>query len=130
MDPYEIWGDGQQDRNFTYVSDIVDGMIHAAERIEDASAVNIGMDQHIKVIDVVKMIFAESGFAPKAIAFDTSKPVGVYSRAADLTRARQLLDWEPKTSFQEGLRRTIKWYYSTHDVEQVSSRLGVLLTER
>src|SRR5262249_26209685 len=42
MDPYEIWGDGQQDRNFTYVGDIVDGMIRAAETVEDASAVNIG----------------------------------------------------------------------------------------
>jgi UDP-glucose 4-epimerase len=130
MEPYEIWGDGQQDRNFTYVGDIADGMIRAAEKIEDASAVNIGTAEHIKIIDAARMIFDETGFTPAAINFDMSKPVGVYSRAADLARARNVLGWEPRTSFREGLSRTIKWYYKTHKVEEVASRIGVLLTER
>jgi nucleoside-diphosphate-sugar epimerase len=59
------------------------------------------------------MIFAETGFTSKKIAFNTSKPVGVFSRAADLTRTRELLKWEPQMSFEEGLRRTIKWYYGS-----------------
>lgn len=130
MEPYEIWGDGQQDRNFTYVGDIVDGMIRAAEKVEDASAVNIGTAEHIKIIDAVQMIVAETGFTPKVINFDISKPVGVFSRAADLTRTRQLLSWEPTTRFEEGLRRTIAWYYSARDFAKVSSQLGVLLIER
>ncbi len=130
MNPYEIWGDGQQDRNFTYVGDIVEGMIRAAERIEDASAVNIGTAEHIKIIDAARMIFAETGFTPQSIAFDATKPVGVFSRAAELTHTREMLGWEPRTSFAEGLRRTIPWYYHTRDVNEVASRLGVLLTER
>jgi UDP-glucose 4-epimerase len=130
MDPYEIWGDGQQDRNFTYVGDIVDGMIRAAERVEDATAVNIGTAEHIKIIDAVKMIYKETGFTPQSISFDTSKPVGVFSRAADLTRTRKILNWEPTTTFEEGLRRTIKWYYGNRNVNEVASRLGILLTER
>jgi nucleoside-diphosphate-sugar epimerase len=105
-------------------------MIHAAEKVEDASAVNIGTAEHINIIDAVKLTFAETGFAPQSIAFDTSKPVGVFSRAADLTRTRELLHWEPQTSFAEGLRRTIQWYYKTRNVADVASRLGVLLTER
>lgn len=130
MDPYEIWGDGQQDRNFTYVGDIADGMIRAAQKVDNASAINIGTAEHIKIIDTAKMIFAETGFTPNSINFDTSKPVGVYSRAADLTRTRKVLDWEPSTSFKEGLRRTIKWYYADRDVDEVARRLGHLLTER
>ncbi len=130
MDPYEIWGDGQQDRNFTYVGDIADGMIKAAERVEDATAINIGTAEHIKIIDSAKMIFEETGFSPENISYDTSKPVGVYSRAADLTRTRKVLDWEPTTSFEDGLRRTIKWYNATHDATEVASKLGLLLTER
>lgn len=130
MDPYEIWGGGQQDRNFTYVGDIADGMIRAAERIEDGSAINIGTAEHIKIIDSAKMIFAESGFTPKSLNFDLSKPVGVFSRAADLTRTRSVLNWEPSTSFQEGLRRTMAWYYETKNVEDVSSNMGLILTER
>src|SRR6266536_1591412 len=49
MDPYEIWGDGQQDRNFTYVGDIVEGLMRAATRIEDASPVNLGTSEHIRI---------------------------------------------------------------------------------
>jgi nucleoside-diphosphate-sugar epimerase len=130
MDPYEIWGDGQQDRNFTYVADIVEGMIRAAENIEDASAVNIGTSEHIKIIDAAQMIFAQTGFTPRGIAFDTSKPVGVYSRAADLTRSRSLLEWEPSTTFEQGLQRTISWYYGKNERTKVAERLGILLMER
>src|SRR5438876_9902007 len=98
MDPYEIWGDGQQDRNFTYVGDIVEGMMRAALAVEDASAVNLGTAEHIRIIDAARAIFAETGFTPDEIAFDTTKPVGVYSRAADLERTRRLLGREPQTA--------------------------------
>jgi UDP-glucose 4-epimerase len=130
MDPYQIWGDGQQDRNFTYVGDIVDGMIRAAEKVEDATAVNLGTAEHIKIIDAAQMIFAETDFTPQSITFDTSKPVGVYSRAADLTRTRDLLDWEPMTSFEDGLRPTVQWYYDTKDAADIASRMEIILTER
>ncbi len=130
MDPYEIWGDGQQDRNFTYVGDIVDGMMHAAVKIDDASPINIGTAEHIKIIDMVQKIFAMTGYQPDELFFDLSKPVGVYSRAADLTETRARLNWEPQTRFDDGLRRTIDWYYETRDPAAVAAKLGVLLTER
>lgn len=130
MDPYEIWGTGQQDRNFTYVGDIVEGSIRAVESVEDGSAVNIGTAEHIKVIDAARLIFEITGWSPRDIFFDTTKPVGVFSRAADLTRARALLGWEPDTSFEDGLRRTIDWYYATRDRADVARKLNVLLTER
>lgn len=130
MDPYEIWGDGQQTRNFTYVGDIADGMIRAAERIEDGSPINIGTAEHVKIIDCAHQIFAFTGFTPKEIFFDSTKPVGVYSRAADLTQTRQKLGWEPGTSVHDGLKRTIDWYYGENCREDIAARLGVLLTER
>lgn len=130
MDPFEIWGTGQQDRNFTYVGDIVEGTIRAVECVEDGSAVNLGTAEHIKVIDAVKLIFEIIGWSPQQLFFDTTKPTGVFSRAADLTRSRHLLGWEPETPFEEGLRRTIDWYYSTHNRSEVARKLNVLLTER
>jgi nucleoside-diphosphate-sugar epimerase len=54
------------------------------------------------------------GWRPKRIVYDTSKPIGVLSRALDISRAKRLLGWEPKVSLEEGLRRTIEWYVSTH----------------
>jgi nucleoside-diphosphate-sugar epimerase len=130
MDPFEIWGTGEQDRNFTYVGDIADGMILAAEKITDGSAVNVGTAEHVRIKDAAQMIFEFTRFWPGALNFDTSKPVGVFSRAAELTKTRALLDWEPATSFQQGLANTIEWYYKTHDVRVVAERLGLLLTER
>jgi nucleoside-diphosphate-sugar epimerase len=130
QDPFEIWGDGQQDRNFTYVGDIVEGMMRAAERVEDASAVNLGTAEHIKIVELARLIFEQTGFTPAEIDFDTSKPVGVFSRAADLTRTRALLDWEPACRIEDGLRRTIDWYFTTHDRGEIAARLGLLLNER
>ena len=130
MDPYEIWGDGQQDRNFTYVGDIVEGMMRAALAIDDASPVNIGTSEHIKIVDAAQAIFVETGFTPSELFFDITKPVGVYSRAADLERARALLGWEPQTSFAEGLTPTISWYYDSRDRDEVAARMNLLLSER
>ncbi|MEZ5499962.1 MAG: NAD-dependent epimerase/dehydratase family protein [Steroidobacteraceae bacterium] len=130
MDPYEIWGDGKQDRNFTYVSDIAEGMIRAAEKITDGSPINIGTAEHVQIIDLVEKICRLTKFRPKSFNFDMSKPVGVYSRAADLSRARAVLGWEPQVSVDDGLKRTIDWYFSTHKADEVAGKLGVLLTER
>lgn len=130
MDPYEIWGDGQQDRNFTYVGDIVEGMMRAALAVDDASAVNIGTAEHIKIIDAARAIFEQVEWEPAEIFYDLSKPVGVYSRAADLTRARDVLGWEPRTPFADGLARTIEWYYANRDRDAVAAQMNLLLSER
>lgn len=130
QDPFEIWGDGSQERNFTYVGDIVEGMMRAAMRIEDSSAVNIGTAEHVRVIDAARTIFAIIGHEPAALNFDTTKPVGVYSRAADLSRARELLGWEPTHDLEAGLRRTVEWYAGTHDRAHVAENLETLLNER
>jgi GDP-L-fucose synthase len=105
-------------------------MIRAAEKITDGSPVNAGTAEHIKIIDCAKAIFEEVGWSPKEFHFDRTKPVGVYSRAADLTRSRSLLGWEPEIGFREGLRRTIEWYYATHDQAHVGQNMQVLLNER
>ena len=77
MDPYEIWGTGEQDRNFTYVADIVEGMMRAAEKITDGSPVNIGTAEHVRIKACAEMIFDHVQYRPKQLFFDTSKPVGV-----------------------------------------------------
>jgi len=130
MDPFEIWGTGDQDRNFTYVGDIVDAMILAAEKIEDASPVNAGRADRITLNQAAEIVFKLLDWRPKEIKHDLSKPTGVSSRAADLTRARKLLGWEPKVSYEDGFKRTIDWYRSHKDLEYVRRNLPRLLMER
>jgi len=109
-DPYVVWGTGEEDRDFTYVSDIVDGTILAAERISDGTPVNLGTSKRYKIKDVVAMIVEIVGFEPRELVFDTSKPRGVVTRALDIQRAQDLLGWKPKVDLPEGLQRTIQWF--------------------
>ena len=130
MDPYVIWGTGEQDRNFTYVQDIVDAMILAAEKMEDGSPVNAGRDDRITINQVAELIFDIVGWRPKRIKHDLSKPQGVASRAADLTRARKLLEWEPRVSYREGFKKTNEWYFANKNEKDVKANLDRLLLER
>jgi len=130
MDPYVIWGTGEQDRNFTYVQDIVDALILASKKIEDGSAVNAGRDDRITINQAAELIFKIVGWRPKQIVHDLSKPQGVASRAADLTRARKFLGWEPKVSYEEGFKRTVEWYFANKDPKVVKANLQKLLLER
>ena len=130
MDPYVIWGTGEQDRNFTYVQDIVDAMILAAEKIEDGTPVNAGRDDRITINEVAKRIFDIVGWRPKEIRHDLSKPQGVASRAADLSRAQKVLGWRPRFSVLEGFKKTIEWYFSVKNRDYVKDNLQRLLFER
>ena len=114
MDPYEIWGNGQQERDFTYVEDIVDGTVLCAEKISDMTPINLGTGVRYKMIDVAQMIFKILEWTPEKISFDTSKPTGAVSRALDNSLAKELLGWEPRFSLQEGLKKTIEWYSKNH----------------
>jgi UDP-glucose 4-epimerase len=113
MDPFVIWGDGNQERDFTYVSDIVSGTLLAAEKISDGTPINLGTQRRISLVEIARMIFDIMDFHPK-IKFDSAGPVGVLSRALDISRARRLLDWEPAVSLELGMRSTIDWYVKTH----------------
>lgn len=109
-DPYVVWGSGEQDRDFTYVSDIVNGTILAAEKITDGTPINLGTSKRHKIKDVAQKILDFTGHMPKKIIFDKSKPEGVMSRALDITTAKKLLGWEPKVDLETGIKKVIAWY--------------------
>jgi nucleoside-diphosphate-sugar epimerase len=130
MDPYIIWGNGEQDRNFTYVQDIVDALILTSEKIEDGSAVNAGRSDRLTINQTIDLVFNLVGWKPKKINCDLTKPQGVASRAADLTIAGKVLGWVPKVSYKDGFKKTIDWYYANHNVATVKANLEKALVER
>jgi len=130
MDPFVIWGTGEQDRNFTYVTDIVNAMLLAAEKIEDGSPVNAGRDDRITLNQAAEYIFNIIGWKPNKIEHDLSKPQGVASRAANLSRAKKILGWEPKIPYYEGFERTINWYFKNKNRKTVKINLTKILIER
>ena len=129
QDPFEVWGDGTQIRNWTYVGDIVDGMILSAERIEDGSAVNLGTQERTRVIDAVREVMHYTGHKAE-IRLLKGMPTGPMNRVASTELGRRTLHWEPQTKFVDGLHRTIDWYFKAKDRAEVSSYLDRMLTER
>ena len=129
QNPFEVWGTGEQIRNWTYVEDIVEGTILAAERVDDGTAINLGTMERIRVIDAARAIIARAGY-DGAIRTDPSMPTGPYNRVADNTLAREMLGWSARVGFYEGLERTIQWYGENHDVDEVRHDLQRRLTER
>lgn len=129
QDPYVIWGNGEQIRNWTYVGDIVAGTIRAAEVIEDASPVNLGTMERTSVLDAAREVMNYTGYK-STFEFHPEMPTGPMNRVADYSFARKLLGWEPQVKFIDGLHRTIDWYFKTKKREEVAKILGSMLTER
>ena len=122
QNPFEVWGTGEQIRNWTFVDDIVEGTILAAEKIDDGTAINLGTMERVRVLDAVEMVMEMTGHRAEIIT-RPDMPTGPLNRVADNSLARKLLDWEPKVPFREGLERTIDWYFATKDRKHVSRNL-------
>ena len=129
QDPFDVWGDGTQVRNWTYIDDIVRGTILAAEKVDDGTAINLGTMERIRVIDAAREVLRYTGQTAE-IRLLRDMPTGPLNRVADNSLARELLEWEPEVAFFDGLHRTIDWYFSTRDREQVRATLDHKLTER
>jgi len=129
LNPFEVWGDGTQIRNWTYIDDIVAGTIAAGEKIDDGTAINLGTMERVKVIDAVKMVMEFTGHKAD-IKFLPNMPTGPLNRVADNSLAKKLTGWEPKVAFREGLQRTIDWYYKDRDRATVEKIFKKMLTER
>jgi len=129
QDPFEVWGDGKQVRNWTHVDDIVQGTLLAAERIDDGMGVNIGTMERTRVIDAAREVIRYTGYEAE-IKLLPDMPTGPLNRVADNSLARKLLGWQPGISFINGLHQTIDWYFETSRREDVERALANELTER
>ncbi len=108
-----VWGDGSPTREFLYVEDAVEGILLASEKYNDSEPVNLGSGNEISIKDLAETIARLTGFEGKLV-WDTSKPNGQPRRGLDVSRAENLFGFHAKTSFEEGLRRTIAWYMEQH----------------
>ncbi|RLI53740.1 MAG: NAD-dependent dehydratase [Candidatus Thorarchaeota archaeon] len=112
-DPYLVWGSGDQDRDFTYISDIIEGSLLLTEKVTDATPINLGTGVKYTIETVVEKIFDIVGWRPKTVRYDSSKPEGVKSRGLDISKARAL-GWEPKVDLDTGLRLTYEYLRERH----------------
>ena len=107
--PFVVWGDGGQTRAFEYVEDVVEGIISTIERKVDAGPVNLGGSNYVTIRELAELILKLTGYNT-SITWDMSRPQGVRSRKADMSKAWKVLGWEPGTPLEEGLTRTLNWF--------------------
>jgi dTDP-glucose 4,6-dehydratase len=103
-----VFGDGTQTRSFTYISDLVDGIIRLM--LSDANdPVNIGNPREMTIEQIARTIIAMTG-ATSRIVYRPLPTDDPKVRQPDITRARTLLDWQPKVQLEEGLVKTIEYF--------------------
>jgi len=103
------WGTGGATREFLHVDDAAEGIVRAAEVMEEPLPINLGGGREIAIRELVDLIATACGFRGR-ITWDTSKPDGQPRRALDISRARALLGWEPRREFETGLAETVAWW--------------------
>jgi GDP-L-fucose synthase len=108
-DHIECWGTGSASREFLYVDDCAEGIVRAAETLDEPVPVNLGTCMEITIKDLVELIARLTGFEGE-IRWDATKPDGQPRRCLDTQRAKSMLDWSAQVGFEDGLRRTIEWF--------------------
>lgn len=113
--PVVIYGDGRQQRDFTYVDDIARGTLAALSFLQSEvrdprfEIINLGSDQPVPLMEVVRLVERLVG-RPARVEYRPPHPADMPATWADITKARRLLGWAPAVSLEEGFRRLVDWY--------------------
>ncbi len=109
-DPFVVWGDGMDLKDFLYINDCVEGLILAMEKLEGFEPINIASGEPVTIRDVLSLILKASDYENAPVEYDSTKPTMIPKRMIDITLAKEKLGFQPKVSLEEGLQKTIKWY--------------------
>jgi GDP-L-fucose synthase len=104
-----VWGDGSPTRDFLFASDVAEGLLLAAERLDPPGYVNIGSGAEVSIRTLVETVVQATDFKGEVV-FDSQKPGGDARRCTSVDKAQRLLDFKPTCSLQEGLSKTVTWY--------------------
>lgn len=104
-----VFGDGSTSRDYTYIDDVVNGIINCIDRVNGYEIINLGNSSPTKLADLVRLIQDISGRKSK-IRMEEMKPGDVFTTFADIEKAKKTIGYRPETSIREGLGKFILWY--------------------
>ena len=110
QDPYEVWGSGEEVRDFLHITDLARGCLLMLEKYATCDPVNIGYGRAVTIKEIVRIILEAAGHETARVVFNTSKPTAIPLRMVDTSKAKKILGFEPEVSLEEGLKDTVKWY--------------------
>ena len=109
LEQVSCWGSGKPTRDFLYVEDAAEAIVRAAERVESPEPINIGTGLQTSTRWLADKLAQLCGFYG-TIRWDRTRPDGQLKRVLDTSRMKQAIEFEPATSLEEGLRRTVEWW--------------------
>ncbi len=107
--PLKIFGEGKMQRDFTYIDDIVAGIVASIDKNYPEEIFNLGCGRKEELMDYVKMVEESCGKEAKK-EFLPMQPGDVRASLADISKAKKMLGFEPKTTIREGVPRFVEWY--------------------
>ena len=114
--PLPVYGDGSALRDFTYVDDIVEGIVRAMDRPQGFEIINLGCHRPVRVLELISMLEERLG-TPAQRDFQPPQAGDVTMTWADVTKAQRLLGWRPTTPLELGLDRWCEWFLSQRSLE-------------
>lgn len=109
QNPFEIWGTGEESKDFLYIDDLIDGIFLALLKDSPLEVYNIASGKNISINNLAKIILNKCNFYPE-INYNQNKPSTILFRSISIEKAKKELGFFPKTSLQEGISNTLCWY--------------------
>ncbi len=113
ISPFEVWGTGQEVRDFLHVSDLVRGALLLLEHQATGEPVNIAYGQGVTIQETVELILEAADYTSAELLFNHDKPVNIPIRLMDIGKAQAALGFVPEISLAAGLNETVRWYLTT-----------------
>ena len=114
QDPFVVWGDGMDLKDFLYIDDYIDGMLLAMEKLDEFQPINIASGQPLTIRDLLDEILKAASYHDADVVYDASKPTMIPKRLIDISLAKKIFGWQPKVSIQDGIKKTVSWYEKTY----------------
>jgi len=110
----EVYGSGNSERDYTYIDDIVNGILLSLDKNFKFEIINLGNSNPVKLNYLIKLI--EKNLGKKANIIRKEEQEGDVPRTyADISKAKKLLGWQPKIKIEEGIKRFVEWYKNNHE---------------
>lgn len=110
QNPINVWGDGEDLKDFLYIDDFIDGLNKIVFDFNEFDIINLASGKGITIKEILNLIIELESAESLKIEFDKSKPTMIPKRLINISKAKKLLNFNPKIEMKEGLFNTIKWY--------------------
>lgn len=113
-DPFLVWGDGRDVKDFLYISDFVAGLVKSLALDSRQEIINLASGDSVSLGEVLPKILHSADHAKAAVEYDANRPSMIPVRRISTVKARKLLAWAPTVGLDEGIGRTVEWYKNHH----------------